>query len=346
MSNKTPAQKKTSKVAYVFPGQGSQWVGMGRDLYNDSDVAKAVFDEADEVLGFPLSRLCFEGPEEELRRTVNAQPAILITSIACLKAAEAVKGMKKVGTPGFVAGHSLGEYTALVAADVLDFAQAVTLVRERGWLMEKAGRKQSGGMLAIIGLEQAMVQKICLASGAQIANINSAEQIVISGSKKSLARASDLAQDHGARRVVPLQVSGAFHSGLMEPAIQDMTEAIAQLNFQDPSIPIVANITAQPLTTAEEIKTELITQLCNCVDWRGSVNYMAEAGITTFVEIGPGQVLSGLIKRINPEVQTINIGEPQPGKSVLKWQPASQPKDVKLKGAKAKKDRAWGWMTG
>ena len=346
MADKAPAKKKLSNVAYVFPGQGSQWVGMGRDIYNNSEAARAVFDEADEVLGFPLSRLCFEGPEEELKRTVNAQPAILTTSIACLKASEAVKGMKKVGNPGFVAGHSLGEYTALVAADVLDFSQAVTLVRERGRLMEKAGKKQAGGMLAIIGLEQAILEEICLASGAQIANINSSEQIVISGSKKSLAYAAELAQDQGARRVVPLLVSGAFHSGLMEPASQDMAEAINQENFNEPSIPIIANITAQPLTTAEEIKSELISQLCGCVDWRGSVNYMADTGIKTFVEIGPGQVLSGLIRRINPELQTINIGEPQPGKSVLKWQPVAQQKDVKLKGAKAKKDRAWGWITG
>ena len=346
MAKKTPAQKKSTEVAYVFPGQGSQWVGMGRDLYNNSEAAKAIFDEADEVLGFPLSRLCFEGPEEELKRTVNAQPAILTTSIACLKASEAVKGMKKVGTPSFVAGHSLGEYTALVAANVLEFSHAVTLVRERGWLMEKAGKKQSGGMLAIIGLEQAILEEICLASGAQIANINSAEQIVISGSKKSLARASELAEDQGARRVVNLQVSGAFHSWLMEPAVQGMTEAIAQVTFNEPSIPIVANITAKPLTTAEEVKSELISQICSCVDWRGSINYMADTGIKTFVEIGPGQVLSGLIRRINPEVQTVNIGEPQPGISVLKWQPVAQPKDVKLKSAKAKKDRAWGWMTG
>jgi [acyl-carrier-protein] S-malonyltransferase len=169
---------------------------------------------------------------------------------------------------------------------------------------------------------------------------------VISGSKKSLARAMELAQDQGARRVVALQVSGAFHSGLMEPAVEGMTDAIAQVTFNAPSVPVIANITAKPLTTAEEVRAELISQICSCVDWRGSVNYMTDTGIKTFVEIGPGQVLSGLIKRINPEVLTVNIGEPQPGKSVLKWQPVAQLKDVKLKGAKAKKDRAWGWITG
>jgi [acyl-carrier-protein] S-malonyltransferase len=291
------------KVAYVFPGQGAQWVGMAKELYSTSPQAKAIFKEADSVLGFPLSQLCFEGPEEVLRQTINAQPAILTVSIAYLRDTPQLQEVS-----AFVAGHSLGEYTALVAAQVLDFAEALYLARERGRLMQKAGEKASGGMSAILGLDEAVIKEICQQSGTQIANINSPGQIVISGSTEALAQAVKLAQAKGARRIVPLQVSGAFHSPLMQPAVEGMSQVISKLAFRDPLIPIVANTTAQPITTAEGIKAELLNQLCHCVQWQRSVEYMIEEGVSTFIEIGPGQVLTGLIKRINKEVQTLNIG--------------------------------------
>jgi [acyl-carrier-protein] S-malonyltransferase len=291
------------KVAYVFPGQGSQWVGMARELYSSSPRAKAIFEEADSVLGFPLSQLCFEGPEEVLRQTANAQPAILTISIAYLRDTQQLQE-----SPAFVAGHSLGEYTALVAAQVLDFAAAVYLARERGRLMQEAGEREPGGMAAIIGLDKDPIKEICQQSGTHIANINSPMQIAISGSSKALAQAVELAKAKGARRVVPLQVSGAFHTPLMQPAMQEMSQVISKLTFRDPFIPIVANTTAQPVTTAEAIKAELLDQLCHCVQWQRSVEYMIDMGVSTFIEIGPGQVLTGLIKRINKEVQTLNIG--------------------------------------
>lgn len=292
------------KIAYVFPGQGSQWVGMAKELFNNSPPARAIFEEADSVLGFALSRLCFEGPEEVLRQTVNAQPAILTVSIAYLRDNPQLEEV-----PAFVAGHSLGEYTALVAAQVLDFAEALCLARERGRLMQEAGEKASGGMAAIIGLEEAIIDEICQQSGSQIANINSPAQIVISGSSISLTQAEELAMAKGARRVIPLQVSGAFHTPLMQPAADGMSQAISMITFRDPFIPIVANTTAKPITTADAVKSELLNQLCHCVQWLRSIEYMINSGVSTFIEIGPGQVLTGLIKRTNREVQTLNIGQ-------------------------------------
>ena len=300
--------KSKSKTAHVFPGQGSQSVGMGSKLYQSSPKAKEVFQEADEALQFSISRLCFEGPEEELRQTINAQPAIMTVSIACLRAASEVNHSV---SPAFVAGHSLGEYTALVAANVLGFADAIRLVRERGRLMQKAGEIKPGGMAAVIGLDEAALREICCESGAEIANFNCSGQIVISGSKEALARAMDSAKARGARSVISLQVSGAFHSTLMQPTIEGMSEAISRINFRTPKIPIVVNSTAQPVTTAEGVKEELLRQLCNCVQWQPSVEYMVGEGVSTFIEIGPGQVLSGLIKRISNKVQVLNVSDPE-----------------------------------
>jgi len=295
------------KQACVFPGQGSQGVGMGLDLYRNFSAAREVFAEADEALGLPLSRLCFEGPEEELAQTVNAQPAILTVSIACLKAAAQAAG--QLICPAFMAGHSLGEYTALVAAQVLDFGDVVRLTRERGRLMQEAGVRVPGGMVAIIGLDEVSVEQVCQETGAEIANLNSPGQIVISGTRQAMVRAMDLARAMGARRAIALSVSGAFHSRLMQPAAEGMANAISGLKFRYPSIPIVANSTAQPVTTADGVREELMRQLCQCVQWQRSVEYMMDAGVSTFIEIGPGEVLSGLIKRISDQVQTLNVGD-------------------------------------
>jgi len=291
------------KVAYVFPGQGAQWVGMGRDLYSNSPQVREVFEEADSTLGFSLAQLCFEGPEETLRQTVNAQPAILAVSIAYLRA----KPELHDGAPTFVAGHSLGEYTALVAARVLNFADALYLARERGRLMQEAGEKTAGGMVAVIGLDEALVNDVCRLTKTQIANINCPGQIVISGPTQVLAQAIELAKAKGALRTIPLQVSGAFHSPLMQPAAEGMSQAVSRATFHDPVVPVIANTTAQPIASAEAVKAELLSQLCHCVRWQRSIEYMIEEGVSTFVEIGPGQVLTGLIRRIDKEVQVLNM---------------------------------------
>ena len=295
-----------SKVAYVFPGQGSQSTGMGLDLYNSYPSAKGVFDEADDSLGFPLSRLCFEGPEEELTKTHNVQPAILVVSIACLKALEEAT-IANFPSPAFVAGHSLGEYTALVAADSLDLDDAVLLVRERGRLMYEAGLKNPGSMLAVIGLDEETVKDVSVHSGTEVSNVNCPGQIVISGAAQALAEVNKLAKTRGARALIPLKVSGAFHSALMEPVIAEFSKIVSNVRFRPPSIPVISNVTARPLSDVDSIKEELVKQLRNCIQWQRSVEYMMHNGVTTFYEVGPGRVLSGLIRRINSELQTFNI---------------------------------------
>ncbi|MFC1892665.1 ACP S-malonyltransferase [Chloroflexota bacterium] len=300
-----------AKVAYVFPGQGAQWVGMGRDLYDGFPAAKAVFEQADEALGFSLSRLCFKGPEEELRQTVNAQPAIVTVSFACLRAVDGVADNAGLTPAAFIAGHSLGEYSALAAAGVLEFADAVYLSRERGRLMHEAGLKQPGGMVAIIGLDEPILAEVCGQTGTQIANINCNGQIVISGIEENLTQAVDLARSRGAQRTIRLQVSGAFHTTAMQPAVDGMSEIMATLDFRQPAVPIIGNTTAEPLTTGKQVKAELLQQLCNCVQWQRSIEYMVANGVSTFIEMGPGKVITGLIKRINKDVRTLNIGDNQ-----------------------------------
>jgi len=294
------------KVAYVFPGQGSQSTGMGLDLYNSYTTAREVFDEADASLGFSLSRLCFEGPEEELTKTHNVQPAILVVSIACLKALENA-ATAHPPRPVFLAGHSLGEYTALVAGGALGLADAVLLVRERGRLMYEAGLRNPGSMLAVIGLDEETVKDVCLQTRTEISNINCPGQIVISGTVQALAEANRLAKTRGARAIIPLKVSGAFHSALMEPVIAEFSKIVSNVRFRSPSIPVISNVTAQPLTDIDSIKKELVKQLRNCIQWQRSVEYVIRSGVVTFYEIGPGRVLSGLIKRINSELPVFNI---------------------------------------
>ena len=308
-----------SKLAYVFPGQGSQKTGMGFDLYNSYPSAREIFDETDTVLGFPLSRLCFEGPEEELTKTNNVQPAILTTSIACLKAAQEASN-DGLPAPAFVAGHSLGEYTALVAASVLSLSDAVILVRERGRLMYEAGLKSPGSMLAIIGLSNESVEDICFHSKTEISNVNCPGQIIISGAIDALTEANKLAKMKGAR-AIPLKVSGAFHSVLMNPIIAEFREVVSGFTFQPPKIPIMANVTAKPLTDVESIKEELLKQLRSCIQWQRSVENMVDRGVNTFYEIGPGKVLSGLIKRINPELQIFNISGVEDVKQLPQFNP-------------------------
>ena len=279
---------------------------MGQDVYEKYRSAHDVFDEADATLGFPVSSLCFEGPSEELTKTVNVQPALVATSTACLRAAQEALG-NKLPFPAFLAGHSLGEYTALAAADAVSFGDALKLVRERGRLMYEAGLKMPGSMMAVIAFDKAPLQEVCDEAGVEISNINAPGQLVISGAVDALEKAAGLAKERGARRLIPLNVSGAFHSTLMEPVLEEFNEFMQGFTFRKPRVPVVSNVTALPLTDAESIKEELLSQLRRCIQWQASVEYMTRTGITTYYEIGPGTVLSGLIRRISPDTHGINI---------------------------------------
>ncbi len=295
--------------SYVFPGQGSQSVGMGLELFHTSRAAREVFEEADDSLGFRLSRIIFEGPSRELQDTMNSQPAIMVVSIACWKAWNEILGSQSP-RPVSVAGHSLGEYTSLVVAGAVSFRDGVRLVRERGRLMHEASEARPGGMAAIIGLDEFALEHICAETGVELANVNSDDQIVISGDKIAVARSMDLATARGAKKTVPLQVSGAFHSSLMAQAQEGLADALAEVNLRDPEVPIVANSIASSVTTAAQVRKELATGLCHCVQWKKSVHYMVEAGASHFVEFGPARVLSSLIKRIDRDVESFTLSDP------------------------------------
>jgi [acyl-carrier-protein] S-malonyltransferase len=300
-----------SKTAFLFPGQGSQYVGMGQDVYETYPEVRAIFDQADEVLGFALSDLCFNGPEEALNDTINTQPAIFVTSIALLRALESNKSQP----PGFAAGHSLGEYSALAAAGAMDFAAGLQLVRERGRLMKEAGERSPGGMAAVLGLETEVVDQICRQAREetggviQVANYNSPGQIVISGDFRARDVAVELAKAEGARRVVPLAVSIAAHSPLMECIVDELRQAVEAVEFRRPTVPVVANVSAVPLESIEAIQEEMVQQLTSPVRWVESVRYMIGQGVTEFVEIGPKDVLTKLMRRIDKSVQAMSVGD-------------------------------------
>jgi len=296
-------------IALVFPGQGSQAVGMGLDMALKYQEAQEVFNQADAKFGVPLSTLCFHGPEENLRLTVNTQPAVLAASIACLRVLQ-VAGVEF----DFVAGHSLGEYSALVAAGVIEFPDAIGIVRERGRLMEEALPAGQGGMAAIMGLPFEKVEEIC--SGASVegvvvpANYNSPGQLVIAGDMKALDMAIGLAKEAGAKRVIPLPVSGPFHSPRMQLVGQKLSQILENITFRQPEKKVVANVTADFVETKEEILAALISQVSSPVRWEESVKKIVANGVDTFIEVGPGTVLSGLIKKINKDVRVINVQDP------------------------------------
>lgn len=295
------------KTAFIFPGQGAQSVGMGKDAYDAVPAARDLFLSADEQLGFPLSSIIFNGPDEDLKQTVNTQPALLATSMAYL---EAIRG--KGIEPDYVAGHSLGEYSALVCAGVLSFEEAVSIVRARGEYMEAAVPGGQGAMAAVLGADREALSELCKSITAEgrvveLANMNCPGQIVISGSAQGVAAAAERVKEAGGKRAIPLEVSGPFHSTLMKEAANRLADKLEQAAFNTPSVPVVANVTARPVEDAAAIRGLLVEQVYSPVLWHDSVEWMIAQGVDTFVEIGPGSVLSGLIKKIDKSVKVINV---------------------------------------
>jgi [acyl-carrier-protein] S-malonyltransferase len=298
----------SSNIAFLFPGQGSQAVGMGKELAEKYSVARKAFDEADEALGYKLSQLCFEGPEDQLKLTEITQPAILTASVAAFRVL-AEKGLR----PGFVAGHSLGEYSAHVAAGTISFSDAVCTVRNRGKYMQEAVPVGVGAMAAILGMDLEKVSGVCndAAQGevCEPANINSAEQIVISGHKPAVERAAKLASERGAKRAVLLQVSAPFHCSLMKPAQDRLAADLAALAFQKPAVPVVCNVDAEFIIDGEHGRDALVRQVTGAVKWEQSIRDLIGQGVQTFVEVGPGKVLCGLMRQIDRSKTALNVGD-------------------------------------
>jgi [acyl-carrier-protein] S-malonyltransferase len=298
-------------IAYIFPGQGSQFAGMGRELFEQSAAARDVFAEADEVLRFSLSQLCFQGPDEALALTENTQPAILTVSVAALRAMEA----EDFPPPQFVAGHSLGEYSALVAAGSLSFKDAVRTVRARGRYMQEAVPIGVGAMAAILGSEEKVVAEACREAAAleggvcSPANINSPKQIVIAGSTKAVERAMELLKERGAKRAIKLAVSAPFHCALMQPAQDRLSADLEQIKFVGLRMPLITNVDAVMIQNGNEAQKSLVRQVSSPVRWLESVKFMAEAGIKLFVEVGPGKVLSGLVRQIVSDAHCLNVAD-------------------------------------
>jgi [acyl-carrier-protein] S-malonyltransferase len=292
-------------VAWLFPGQGSQEVGMGRDLWEHSAAARAIFETADEVLGFPLSEICFDGPEERLRDTRVTQPAIVAVSLASVAAALEAGAIRE--SPAVLAGHSVGEYAALIVAGAVSLEDGLGLVGERARLMSEAGEVNPGTLAAIIGLDEAAVRRLTEEEGADVCNLNLPNQTVVGGPHAAVEAIVARAKELGALRAIELNVSGAFHSRLMQSAQEGMAEALAGVSLSTPMIPVVGNVSAEPLASPAEIRAELVTQVSRPVRWHQSVTWIVASGVTTFIEFGSGRVLTGMIKRLVPAATLINV---------------------------------------